>query len=142
MNATKLSYANYNAICKDTASHLSFCRDLLEHLLEYSPARDGEVTHWLSKTVDVDGKPFSCAKHMVTIELKSINWDFMDEDVALQTQVVDKAIALQKYSPTYNMAPFIDGLPYVASVVLKRDMAAETAVGAPAAAPHDAFAFN
>lgn len=124
--------ASYDDIAASPQSHLKFCQ-MVKSIVDASVV-DGtnkKPLEALASTVQVGGKPFSIAKHILALDMRSDEWDLFEADKPVVEALQQAHQYFKSLEPSYDTGGSILGFaeacervgidPEAKSAVLAKD---------------------
>lgn len=105
-------YENYNQITATPEKHLNFLRELNAHVNEGLGSR-GSLFEKATKSIAVDGKPFSQSFHLNKLESHSDGWDFDDVPDPVKVEIFQLSEAIMAADSSYDVKHFTSGYEYM-----------------------------
>lgn len=110
-------FGNYNEITATPETHLEFIQSVADQL---SGLDATNLYEHLKKNIEVDGKPFSQAAHLIKLENNSYNWDFDEVEDEVKVKIVEATGKIAQVDPHYDLGHFTTGFDYMVNDLKER----------------------
>lgn len=102
-----MEYPDYKSLVKTPEAHAEFLTAIAEKAEEIKDP--GGLFLWMTTRIKVDGKPFSQAKHLTTLENSSDSWEVEEMDPAVTEKIVNHSAAIAQLDKGYDLPFFTSG---------------------------------
>jgi hypothetical protein len=108
-----MKFDSYKTMVKTPEAVASFFGEVAQNF-KLEGKENERLFQFLTRTVSVDGKPFSQAKHLVALEDQSGNWDLPELPQPVQQSLATNALEIHKLDQGYDVPSFIVGFESMA----------------------------